>query len=748
MADFILNLKGSSAQWSAGMQQAANEAAKLDLAAKRLALSQAREARQAADAQAREAKRAADAAIKESDRTAKEAKKAADAAAKEAQKLGDQQAREAKKAADAAVRESQKVADAAAREARKAADTQAKESQRSADAQAREAKKLADLQDRYLLQEYRARVRYEGQKQKEAQRTAGFTDQLGNAVLGLVGGYSALSFAVELLKGIGDATKAAAEHQKELADQVIRQRDTLRELQSMKGGQATTQATIEHAQFAGKAGLTVAEATKFRTSFAGSAAQYEGRTLSKKEFAEYEQLMAQEAAVTGIDADVLGDLSGKTAGFRNFGKYGDQAAETAAGEFHQNLSILQHGSGGNKTLATEMARTTARMLSDQETKGTFKSSKEAAIFVSALAEAGDEGVETYARAAVRGLRGLDERDPRNKQAELLKKAKITLADSPQQAAEKLAPVVDELVKAGPKGTTVQDVLKTYFHEEREAQAIAVLLNKGTGKGGLFEEREAFAATMEGRKPGEERTDEQVNAARAAAFQASLDKARTDPNNAQAARLAEAALEQSKIKGGARTVKYETLRTRALADLMDPDRPGGKAIDTDETNKVDFLKDKATPLQMARTTFGLSEGAREERIKTQMAIKTLLNARKAGVAVDETKFGIRAVLGTKEQSAQAFEELFKQIEDTGMNPLTGEKNAMFTPPGMPGGPDAGAVAGAVGGAAGPPNLGDPATMQLLGEIRDRLAPPGPAPLPPAAVPPPSPPPRPVNAAVGR
>jgi hypothetical protein len=535
-------------------------------------------------------------------------------------------------------------------------------------------------------------------------------DAIGTAVLGLAAGYASLSFAKDLIAGLGQASKDAGDHQKGLADEFIRQRDAMREIASMQGKQATSKFTIEQAEFARDAGLTLAEAEKFRNKFAGSAAQYEGRTLSKPEFAQFEKLMAQEASVTGIDPNVIGELGGKTAGFRNFATYGEQAAEVAAGEFHQNFGILMHGSGGNVPLGHEMARTAAQLLSDDETKGAFKSSKDVAVMVSTLAEAGDKNINTAARAAVRGLRAFGEKD---EQAPLLRRAGITLEDDTESAARKLAPVVEAERAAGPKGMKTTDVLEKYFKSEQEKNAIAILINRGV-EGGLFDERRAYAAQFEGGAT----SDAEVNAARAAKMQADMQAARTDPNNAQATRRAEAALEVSKAKSAARTVKYEALRTQALADLENPDQPGGKQINTTETNRTDFLMDKIS----LDYQFGYTEGWKEERIKSRMAEIVAQNAAAAGITFDEREFNRMAVPQSREDSTRAFEEQMGRIADAGLNPVTGERIGAAAPnPGL-----------AAPGAAGP--------VDVRVVVPNRPAE--------ARVPPPLPPPRPVGAPVGR
>lgn len=471
---------------------------------------------------------------------------------------------------------------------------------------------------------------------------------LGKISAAALAGGAAIGAMTTAAAGLGEAIESAARKSRELAANFGDQRDQLRELASVEGKPLDNAYTLNFARGNVRTGLRPEESARFQGAFLGSGEQFKGRTISDKEFSQFRQQSASLATATGINPEVIGDLAGKTLGFKDRRAAMDQASESALGELNQNIKILQRGSGGNATLVSQAARITSRLLSDDETKGIFKSSKEAAIAESVVAEAAPDEADTAVRAAVRGLRGFKG----EKQSGLLKAAGISESTGFLESVKKLAPAVEAERAKGPAGTKTQDVLAKYFTDERTRNALNVFLNKGIG-GGIIADREAFAAKME-QGPG---------GADAARGRAALDEIRKfQTSEAGQARKADAQIRLAEMERGAKSSKIDIIRKQALAEMI-----ANGEIDTTGSNVHDFVVGKAS--------FGMIGDVEQERINVRAAEIAARRADKAGVGGGwNSKAGI-----TLNPFDSGYERglnyTIGQIERAGFDPLSGNQIAV-------------------------------------------------------------------------
>jgi hypothetical protein len=595
------------------------------------------------------------------DKAAQQAQRAAERKAAQLQAIEDklwmadqkrqaQREAAAEKAAQRAVavaeRAAQRQRAVAERAAQRAAAQVERENQRAEAARVRAAERTAQqlekIQDRYILKAYRAERDAAMQAAKAQEQNVGWFAKSVESVAAYAAGFVGLNFAVSLLRGIGQAVGEAAEHQAKLTEEFIRYRDAQREFQAMQGGTATTKAALAQAQFEVGAGMTPQEALAFRTGFANYAQQYNGRTITEAQYAQFEQEAARLTTAVGIEPQLVGELAGRTAGFRDFRRAPEGAP---LGELYEGLQVLQHGAGGNRELVQQAARITARLLSSDEATGVFQKSRDAYILESVLAEASPDESEVYARAAVRAVRAFQDKTA----APLLQQAGVTPQTEFFAAVRQIGAVVQAEARA--KGLKTYDVLAQYYGDEREKNAMAVLINKGL-EGGLIAERQGFAASIEGKEPA--KAAERATAA-AREF---LRKSETDPEGTFRARQAEAQRRAAELGRGAETSVASVLQKQAEAQLI-----AEREIDTASTKVTDFLMDATSPSRW----LGFSPTERQQRINLRTKYNLIRRGRAAGLEFKPTDFDYE----TQEGFDAAVNKQLERFKAAGIDPYTGK-----------------------------------------------------------------------------
>ncbi|CAB4130992.1 hypothetical protein UFOVP124_48 [uncultured Caudovirales phage] len=294
-----------------------------------------------------------------------------------------------------------------------------------------------------------------------------------------------ISFGLDLMRDFSAASKEAWQYNEDITKSLINRMKAERELQAMQGRKSTAETAIETLRFAVNAGMSAEDATKFKTEFQNSGAQFVGKTVTKEQSEQFQKQAAQFAAVKGIESDVVGDLAGKLTGQHDFSKEGEAGSKELFKRMSQSMAILSAGSGGNSQLVQQQSRIMASLMAEDETAGVFKTPQEVATLVSTFAEASPKETETYSKAAVRGLR-----DFKGKPAALLNRAGINPQTSFMDAIGKIAPIIDDIAKQ--TGEKRYDVLGRYFEDQETKTALSVLLNKGVGPNGTFAARAKVA----------------------------------------------------------------------------------------------------------------------------------------------------------------------------------------------------------------------------------------------------------------
>jgi dihydroxyacetone kinase DhaKLM complex PTS-EIIA-like component DhaM len=314
-------------------------------------------------------------------------------------------------------------------------------------------------------------------------------ESLSKAMIATTVAMKGLSMGVSLMKDFSAASQEAWKYNEQITSDLIKRMQVERELQALQGRKSTAETAIETLRFAMNAGMSAEDATKFKTEFQNSGAQFVGKTVTQQQSEQFQKQAAQFAAVKGIEADVVGDLAGKLTGQHDFSKEGAAGSKELFKRMAQSMSILSAGSGGNSQLVNQQARIMASLMSEDETAGVFKTPQEVATLVSTFAEASPKETETYSKAAVRGLR-----DFKGKPAALLTQAGITPQTNFMDAVNNIAPIIDKIAKE--TGEKRYDVLGRYFEDQETKTALSVLLNKGVGPNGAFAARAQTAKDTE------------------------------------------------------------------------------------------------------------------------------------------------------------------------------------------------------------------------------------------------------------
>jgi hypothetical protein len=511
--DFEIRIRSDATALSAATVRASADLAKVQLGYERLAQQKEAAERRAAAATERETKRAADAAERElKRRTAAEARAHAAALAESDRLVAQFERAEARQTAATERGAARQIA-AEERRAARVIATRNREAQAIDRAQQRLTVALMQQE----AHEDAASARAAGRAARA--RTAGggggvgaggggggfggfggFGGGLGTG-FGGVGSFGGLGGAGGLLLGAargvlpagvllgairayGRGMEEVADYNRELRDDLLRFRDSTREVSALRGLRPTTQSALVQARFQARTGLRDEEGINYVAAFRGAAAQYEGTKISRPDFARFEEQAAGLAQARGIEPQQIAELAGSVLGMHDFrGKGG--GARGALGELFRAYSIIERGKGRTGQLAPQLAELTAGLANEDELRGVLRNMKEAAVLTTIMAESDPGEAATLGRAAVRALTSFSDK----KFGPALAAAGITPTMPFFDRVTRIAALLGRESRA--KRIPLQTLIKDqYGLDEREARALAVLINRGV-EGGLIGERSAY-----------------------------------------------------------------------------------------------------------------------------------------------------------------------------------------------------------------------------------------------------------------
>jgi hypothetical protein len=522
-------------------------------------------ARRAADAQIREAQRVANSQARASQRTAADQQRAADRAAKAQQRAADQAAKAQQRAADRAAKIAQRQAD----QAQRAADRAARLAQRQADAQQRAAQRAADaldrLQSRYIARDYQRRVRAEQQAIASARRRAEAEQRAAtqavvsqDRLLGKIGevamGYLSISGAMSAYRAIIDITNDAANAAKQHAFEVLRVRDSLRELAAIKGKSNPDNEELRRYSDARKAsGLTHEEQVTFSTEVFNALG-----TVSEKKLSQ-----AEREKITAQGGQLAARLGGGEAGAKaratvlgllpNYmqGKDGKPlTAEDVIGTADAGETILGRGAGSQTNAATQFQKVLTT-LNSEGLQGKFKNPLKAAALTALATQFGPESAATSVMQAVRETQAITKfrqgEGTLQAQAETLQEAGISEFMNPEEALTKLFGYIDKETEGGKKEAIPAFLKRRGFQNSEGTESLARFFEQY--KAGNFQEIMGLA-------------DQQVDNS---APQRKFREFAASPIGRS--RIADAELDAAKIEQGKQEENLEILRKRGQASRI-------------------------------------------------------------------------------------------------------------------------------------------------------------------------------------
>jgi hypothetical protein len=320
------------------------------------------------------------------------------------------------------------------------------------------------------------------------EKTGSAADKVAESLKGLAGSTIGLGGVIQVATSIADVMQKARENAAKLADDFIRQRDALREIASLSGGQSNNKSTIEFAKSNVRTGATPEEAKAFKTEFLNAGAQQigPGKSLSQEQAEKYSEQMSAYATAKGLDPATTGNLAGSALGFQNFNAKG-QGDREAGQSVARSIAVLESGQGRSQVLATQLQMLSASTVNEDEMKGVFKTPEEAAVAISIGAEKHDAQANELVQATKRGLYSKKE-----KEAATNKAAGIEDSDSFETRNRKMAKLID--TEAVNKGIRPDEYLQDKYEDQMTREGILTFYNRGV-KGGVFDARKATLAGM-------------------------------------------------------------------------------------------------------------------------------------------------------------------------------------------------------------------------------------------------------------
>ena len=420
---------------------------------------------------------------------------------------------------------------------------------------------------------------------ERANRQAGEAGKLGFASIAAGAGAATVVVrgVLRFVQGIAAEVEKVGAKARQMSAEFASERDRNRELATLMGRPADDAFALDMARFNKAAAFRPDEGRAFRTELYNSGAQYEGKTISKPEFAQFGEQAGGLAVAKGLDAKDVGTMAGSLLGFTDFNRFGANASEEALAKVNSALATLGRGKGDNAVLARQFSMLSSASLNEDDLKGTFNDPDQVAAVVSVAAEKHDAQAAELSKIAIRAMRGYDK-----EQGGLLKRAGVEHSDDFIGSLGKLNTVVQAEVKnrqATMPGFKTEDFLRENFGEEMAVDALNVFLNKGV-EGGGFADRLAFAKE----NAGPEKALGVIK----------------DFQSGQAGqdRAADADLKLAQAERASKSSDLTVVRKQALARLVREER-----IDTNATGVEDFLNKGAS--------FGLIGDAEQKRIDDEV-----------------------------------------------------------------------------------------------------------------------------------
>jgi hypothetical protein len=321
-------------------------------------------------------------------------------------------------------------------------------------------------------------------------RSVGTTggNAFGEVASTVVKATTAMGIGLRMLAQYKEAAEKTFNAAQQKARGFMDQRDRLGELATAMGQRPNTTFTLQNQKFNAETALTFDQGLDYRMQFQNSGAAYKGRTMSDKEFDEYEKQAAMIGKQRGSmkeGAASFGDLTGTLAGIRDRSGEGDQASEGAISDLSSGMAILGRGKGRNSVLVNQASMLMAAGYNQDEFKGMFSKPTDVFALISIAAEKHDAQANEMAQAAFRALHSNDEK------VKALKAKAGVKGDTPLiESLTRIGPILEK--EAKDEGITLQEKLANTFDSILERDAIGVYLNKGVSGGG-FADRAAYGA---------------------------------------------------------------------------------------------------------------------------------------------------------------------------------------------------------------------------------------------------------------
>jgi hypothetical protein len=308
-----------------------------------------------------------------------------------------------------------------------------------------------------------------GQKEAENQ-VKGFGAAAGLSFSLVQTGISKL---IEGMVAYRAATEAARREQERMAGRYNTVEGAAAEIANISGEKLDDKFIRKIANFGVQSGMTPEQTIAFTENVLNSGQQFVGTNIQKgAETEEFKLKLAQLAMNKGADPGVVGAFGGAMLGMSDFTKYGDQAAEMAAGRVAQSLDILSAGAGGNRQLADSMTTVMMSTMNENKALGIFQDERQIAAMISTIAQVEPGQTEPYSMAALKGLRKFD--NP------LIQKAGITARTPQLEAVRMLNDIVMQQSKD--QDMPMQDVIAQSFPDRETQKGLMALTSQGIGKG--------------------------------------------------------------------------------------------------------------------------------------------------------------------------------------------------------------------------------------------------------------------------
>jgi len=228
--------------------------------------------------------------------------------------------------------------------------------------------------------------------------------QLSNAISSIAGQFTLLSAAQTIMNGIAQATDSANRSQEKFAQTILRTKEDLKELATLKGfAFADDKFLKEMAQFSRATGLSFSEAEKFQTQVYGSAAAgLEKGNIDEETLKKLTVRAGMTASRQTKDFSTRGDLIGVLSQFRKYDK-GDAGVRQAMGDAEAVRKALEAGRGTDSELTKALLHVAGSLAGEGKMVGSLP--ELAAVVGASSLSAGPGMADTRTEQLVRGLRG-------------------------------------------------------------------------------------------------------------------------------------------------------------------------------------------------------------------------------------------------------------------------------------------------------------------------------------------------------